>query len=208
MSAHCEHHGGHAHASDTPPGVRRALWIALLANAAMFFVEIGSGLVAGSLSLLADAVDFAGDTASYGLSLAALGWAVVWRSRVALLKAAFMGLFGVGLLATALWRFWHGTPPEAFTMGVVGTMALAVNLSVAWLLYAFRNGDANLRSVWLCTRNDALGNIAVLAASLGVFGTGRAWPDLAVAAIMASLALSASVAVLRQANAELASAQA
>ena len=203
VSAHCQHHHHHNdHAA--PPGVRRALWVALLANAAMFFIEVGSGLASGSLSLLADAVDFAGDAASYGLSLAALGWALVWRSRVALLKAASMGLFGLLLLGAALWRLWAGAPPEALTMGAVGLLALAVNLGVAWLLYAFRNGDANLRSVWLCTRNDALGNLAVLAAAAGVFGTGRAWPDLAVAGIMAGLALSAGWAVLRQARAELA----
>ncbi|EHR70080.1 Co/Zn/Cd efflux system component [Burkholderiales bacterium JOSHI_001] len=207
MSAHHDHsHDHHAHepVAPTTPGVRRALWIALVLNAAMFGVEIASGISSGSVSLLADAIDFAGDAASYGLSLAVLSMAMVWRSRTALLKAASMGAFGVVVLGRALWLVWHGQPPQAMTMGLVGTLALAVNLGVAWLLYAFRNGDANLRSVWLCSRNDAIGNLAILAAAAGVFGTHQAWPDLVVAAIMAFLAISASLAVLRHAREELA----
>lgn len=202
MSAHCQHDHGHGQATNGP-AVRRALWLALLANAAMFAVEVGSGLASGSVALLADAVDFAGDAASYALSLAVLALAPVWRSRTALLKAAAMGTFGVGVLGLALWRLWHGQPPEPLTMGVVGLAGLLVNLGVAWLLYRFREGDANLRSVWLCSRNDALGNLAVLGAAAGVFGTGRAWPDLAVATFMATLAVTASVAVYRQARNEL-----
>jgi Co/Zn/Cd efflux system component len=172
-------------------------------NVVFFLIEIGSGLASGSVSLLADAVDFAGDSANYALSLVVLSMAPVWRTRVALLKAAAMGSFGMAVLARALWLVWNGTPPQAMTMGVVGLLALLANLGVAWLLFSFRNGDANLRSVWLCSRNDALGNLAVVVAALGVLGTGSAWPDLAVATIMAGLAITASVAVLKQARQEL-----
>ncbi|MFO1330327.1 MAG: cation transporter [Rubrivivax sp.] len=187
-----------------PPGYARVLWIALVANALMALVEIASGMASGSVSLLADAVDFAGDAANYGLSLAVLSMAMVWRSRVAWIKGWSMAAFGLFVIGRAVWTLVTGRVPEPLTMGVVGVLALAVNLGVAWLLYAYREGDANMRSVWLCTRNDALANLAVLAAAAGVFGTGRAWPDLVVALVMAALALSAAVAVLRHAHAELA----
>lgn len=206
MSAHCH---DHCHAPATgavPPGYRRALWIALVVNATMALVEIGFGLAAGSVSLLADAVDFFGDAANYGLSLLVLGLAPHWRSRVAWLKGWAMAAFGVFVLSRAGWSLATGQVPEPVTMGVVGVLALAANVGVALLLYAWRDGDANMRSVWLCTRNDAFGNLAVLAAALGVFGTGRAWPDLVVAVVMASLALTAARSVLRQARAELAAA--
>ena len=186
------------------PRWRRALWIALAVNALMFLVELGAGLHAGSVSLLADAVDFAGDAANYGLSLAVLSMAVVWRSRAALIKGATMLAYGGFVLIKAGWMSLGGGVPEAMTMGVVGLMALLANAGVALLLYAWRDGDANMRSVWLCSRNDALSNLAVIAAAAGVFGTGSAWPDLAVAAIMASLALAAGVSVVQQARAELA----
>lgn len=210
MSAHCKHdpdHGhGHSHGipAGAPPGYRRALWIALVVNALMFAVEIASGVQAGSVSLLADSIDFFGDAANYGLSLAVLSMGLAWRSRAALLKAASMLGFGVVVLGRALWSALHGVTPEAMTMGVVGLLALAANVGVALLLYAWRDGDANMRSVWLCTRNDAIGNLAVMGAALGVFGTGSAWPDLAVAAVMAALALTAGWSVLRQARSELA----
>ena len=187
-----------------PPGYRRALWVALIVNALMAVVEVTSGLAAGSVSLLADAVDFAGDAANYGLSLAVLSLALAWRSRVAWIKGWSMAAFGVFVLGRGVWSLLTGQVPEPLTMGVVGTLALAANVGVALLLYRFRDGDANMRSVWLCTRNDALGNLAVLAAALGVFGTGQAWPDLIVAAVMATLALSAARSVLRQARAEMA----
>lgn len=205
MSAHCHHDHCHDHGAPgaVPPGYRRALWVALLVNAAMAVVEISSGLAAGSVSLLADAVDFMGDASNYGLSLAVLSLATVWRSRVAWLKGWAMAGFGVFVLGRALWSLASGDVPEPVTMGLVGTLALLANLGVAWLLYAFREGDANMRSVWLCTRNDALGNLAVLAAAAGVFGTGHAWPDLVVAVVMAGLALSAARSVLRQARQEL-----
>ena len=186
-----------------PPGYARVLWIALVANALMALVEIASGVASGSVSLLADAVDFAGDAANYGLSLAVLSMAMVWRSRVAWIKGWSMAAFGLFVIGRAVWTLVTGRVPEPLTMGVVGVLALAVNLGVAWLLYAYREGDANMRSVWLCSRNDAIGNLAVMAAALGVFGTGSGWPDLAVAAVMGVLALSAARSVIQQARAEL-----
>ena len=186
-----------------PPRYRRVLWIALFANLAMFGVEIVAGWGARSVSLLADAVDFFGDAANYGLSLAVLSLAVVWRSRTALIKGLTMGAYGLYVLGQALWNAFAGVVPEAMTMGVVGALALAVNVTVAVLLYAFRSGDANMRSVWLCSRNDAIGNLAVMLAALGVFGTGAAWPDLLVATLMGGLGLSAARSVIRQARQEL-----
>jgi Co/Zn/Cd efflux system component len=205
MSAHCHHDQHHPAPDHQPPkGYRRALWLALAVNLAMFGLEIAAGLRSGSVSLLADAIDFFGDAANYGLSLAVLPLGLAWRSRAALVKAASMLAFGTLVLGRALWAAAQGVPPEAMTMGLVGTLALAANVGVAWLLYAFRNGDANMRSVWLCTRNDAIGNLAVMLAALGVMGTGTAWPDLAVATAMAGLAISAGLSVLRQARRELA----
>lgn len=204
MSAHCcEHETPAAEKLVDLPRYRRVLWVALAMNAAMFVVEIVGGVSAGSLSLLADAVDFAGDALNYGVSLAVLAAAVAWRARAAMLKAASMIGFGLYVLGSALWSIWHGQVPNATTMGVVAVLALATNLSVAWMLYAFREGDANMRSVWLCTRNDAISNLAVMAAALGVFGTGTAWPDLGVAGLMAALALHGGWQVLRQARQEI-----
>lgn len=204
MSAHCCDH-------DTPkpetlvnlPRYRKILWIALIINAALFFIEIGAGLQAGSLSLLADAVDFAGDALNYAVSLAVLASALAWRARAAMLKAVSMMGFGLYVLGAAVWALWHGGVPQATTMGAVALLALLANVAVAWMLYAFREGDANMRSVWLCSRNDAIGNLAVFVAALGVFGTGSAWPDLAVASLMAALALHGGWTVMRQARGEL-----
>jgi Co/Zn/Cd efflux system component len=179
------------------------LWIALVVNALMFLIELIAGWHSGSVSLLADAVDFLGDAANYGVSLAALGMAAAWRSRTALVKGWSMAAYGVFVLAKAGWAALHGVVPEPATMGAVGVLALLANGGVAFLLYAFRQGDANMRSVWLCTRNDAIGNVAVLLAAAGVSATGSGWPDLVVAAIMAALALSAGHSVVRRANGEL-----
>ncbi|TFZ06251.1 cation transporter [Ramlibacter henchirensis] len=203
MSAHHEHHHHELPPGQAPAGYARALWIALAVNAGMFAIEIAAGLRSGSVSLLADAIDFFGDAANYGVSLAVLALHVTWRARSALLKAASMALFGVAVLARTGWSMWQGVLPEAATMGAVGTLALAANVGVALMLYRFREGDANMRSVWLCTRNDALGNLAVMAAALGVFGSGTAWPDLAVAAGMALLALTSAASVTMQARVEL-----
>jgi Co/Zn/Cd efflux system component len=182
---------------------RRVLWIALAANAAMFVVEVFASFFSGSSALAADAADFLGDAANYALSLGALALGGAWSSRVAWLKGSAMALYGVGVLAYASWRAWVGTPPEPLMMGAVGLLALAVNFSVAALLFRFREGDANMRSVWLCTRNDVIANLAVLAAAAGVLGTGTVWPDVAVAVLLASLGLSSGAEVLRRARAEL-----
>lgn len=185
------------------PGYRRILWVALIVNAAMFGIEIVSGVAAGSVSLLADAVDFFGDAANYAVSLFVLGMAPVWRSRTALWKGVTMGGYGLFVLGAAIWHAVSGTVPEHVTMGATGFLALCANLLVAVLLFSRRNGDANMRSVWLCTRNDAIGNVAVMLAALGVFGTGAGWPDIMVASIMALLGLSAARSVIGQARTEL-----
>ncbi len=181
--------------------------MALAVNVAMFGVELAGGYSAGSLSLLADAIDFGGDAANYAVSLAVLSAALRWRARTAQLKAICMMGFGLFVLGRALWAFWSSVVPDAATMGAIGLLALVANVAVAWALYAFREGDANMRSVWLCSRNDAFGNIAVMVAALGVQGSGRAWPDLVVAAAMAALALNGGWVVMRQAQLELAQAQ-
>ncbi|MDT7838491.1 cation transporter [Aquabacterium sp. OR-4] len=204
MSQSCGSHGGcQAPPAARNPRYRRVLWLALWINLAMFAVELAGGLRAGSVSLLADAIDFLGDAANYGVSLLVLGMALQWRARAALFKGLCMGGFGMFVLGRALWAALNGDTPEPITMGAIGSLALVANVAVAWMLYAWREGDANMRSVWLCSRNDAIGNLAVMGAALGVFGTGRAWPDLLVALVMAGLALSASRAVLRQAVGEL-----
>ena len=187
------------------PRFRRALWIALVVNAAMFFVEIAGGVVSGSVALWADAVDFAGDAANYGVSLAALSLGLVWQSRVALIKGGSMAVFGLVVALKSAWALLEGVPPEPVTMGVIGALALVANVGVAVLLYAYRDGDANRRAVWLCSRNDAIGNLFVLLAAGGVFGTGLGWPDSMVALGMGLLAVSSGVAVIRLARAELAS---
>ncbi|HRP96222.1 MAG TPA: cation transporter [Rhodocyclaceae bacterium] len=203
----CCHDGCTTATAATDARYRRVLWIALWLNAAMFVVEIAGGLRSGSVSLLADAIDFGGDAANYGLSLAVLSMGLAPRARAALVKAATMGAFGLFVLAKTGWATMQGVPPEAVTMGLVALLALAVNVGVAVMLFAWRDGDANRRSVWLCSRNDAIGNVAVAAAALGVFGTGSAWPDLVVAAVMGGLAISAGVNVVRQARGELATAR-
>lgn len=203
MSAHCDHHAPQTEKIVNLSRYRQILWIALVVNFTMFLVEIGAGVQAGSLSLLADAVDFAGDALNYAVSLAVLASALAWRARAAVFKAATMIGFGLYVLGSAVWSVWNGELPQAVTMGAVAMLALAANVAVAWMLYAFREGDANMRSVWLCSRNDAIGNVAVLLAALGVFGTGSAWPDLVVASLMATLALHGGWTVLRQARNEL-----
>ena len=185
---------------------RRALWFALWVNAAMFFIEVVAGWQAGSVSLLADAVDFFGDATNYVISLSVLSLGMLWRSRAALFKGITMLLFGLAILGKVVWDSLYGTPPAALTMGLVGGLALLANVAVAGVLYAFRSGDADMRSVWLCSRNDAIGNIAVMIAAAGVFGSGQAWPDLAVAGLMAVLAITSGLSVIKLARAEFADA--
>jgi Co/Zn/Cd efflux system component len=203
MSAHCHSHSTSDAPNSADPRYCRILWIALVLNLAMFIVELAAGLASGSVSLLADAIDFFGDAANYGVSLAVLSMALVIRAKAALLKAACMLGFGLFVLGKAAWSARTGIPPEAITMGVVGFMALCVNVGVAAMLYAYRNGDANMQSVWLCSRNDALSNIAVILAAFGVFGTASVWPDVIVASLMGMLAISSGFAVFRKARQEL-----
>jgi Co/Zn/Cd efflux system component len=185
------------------PAYRRVLWAVLAINALMFAVEIGAGLAAGSAALQADALDFLGDAANYAISLFVVGMALRYRAMAALAKGATMGVFGLWVIGTVLWHAMHGTLPSALTMGAVGLSALAANAASFGLLWAHRGGDANMRSAWICTRNDVLGNLAVLLAAAGVFGTGTGWPDIVVAAIMASLALQGAWIVARQSLSEL-----
>jgi len=203
MSASCCSNGCSAPQAEVPPGYKRVLWIALIANLAMFVVEIASGWNAQSVSLLADAVDFMGDAMNYGLSLFALTLAVVWRSRTALAKGLTMGAYGLFVLGEAIRHLTYATVPDARVMGWVSLMALVTNGGVAVMLYAYRTGDANMRSVWLCSRNDAIGNLAVMLAAAGVLGSGAGWPDAVVAIGMAGLGLSAAISVVRQARSEL-----
>ncbi|MGJ0622230.1 MAG: cation transporter [Methylocystis sp.] len=200
MSAHCCHH----HAPSEPdPRYRRVLWTVLAINAAGFLVEMAAGLAAGSASLQADALDFLGDAANYAISLSVFGLALRWRATAALIKGASMGVFGLWVIGSTAWYAMFAAVPRAEVMGAVGLLALAANVLCLVLLMGFRSGDSNMRSVWLCSRNDVIGNIAVLVAASGVLATDTGWPDLGVAAVMATLAISTSVQVIRQARAEL-----
>jgi Co/Zn/Cd efflux system component len=182
---------------------RRALWVALAVNAGMFLAELAAGVAAGSASLQADAMDFLGDAANYAISLGVAGMALVWRARAALVKGVSLAALGLWVVGNAAWHALAGTLPDAPVMGAVGVLALAANAGVALMLYRYRGGDANMRSVWICSRNDAIGNLAVLLAALGVFGTGTGWPDLAVASVIAALGLSGGWQIVRQARLEL-----
>jgi len=182
--------------------MRRILYVVLIVNVGMFAVELAAGLAAQSVSLQADAIDFLGDAATYAITLAVMGMALRWRAGAALLKGASMGLFGIFVLGAAIWHAVNGTLPGAHIMGSVGFAALVANVFCAVLLLRFREGDANMRSVWLCSRNDAISNVAVMIAAAGVFATDTGWPDAIVAAIMATLALSSSYQVLRHALSE------
>lgn len=183
-------------------GWRRALWIALVVNAGFFLAEFLAGVAAGSAVLQADALDFFGDAANYAISLGVVGLTQTWRARAAFTKGATLIVFAVFVLCSTGWHALRGTLPGAEAMGVVGLAALFANGGVALMLYRFRGGDANMRSVWICSRNDALGNLAVLLAALGVFGTGTGWPDVVVAAIMGGLGLSGGWQIVRQARRE------
>ena len=197
----CGHHKGDEHRANS--GYRRALWLVLAINAAMFIVEIGAGVAAGSASLQADALDFLGDAGNYAISLFVVGMALRYRATAALFKGLTMGLFAFWVIGIAAWNAANGTLPGAFTMGAVGSAALLANAASFGLLWAYRTGDANMRSAWICTRNDVLGNLSVLLAAAGVFGTGAGWPDIVVAGVMAVLAIQGAVAVIRQSFVEL-----
>jgi Co/Zn/Cd efflux system component len=199
---HDHHRSADARPLDSPSW-RRALWVALAVNAGMFLAEIVAGVAAGSASLQADALDFLGDAANYAISLSVAGMVLTWRARAALLKGASLGALGLWVLVSTAWHAYAGTLPQAGVMGVVGLLALLANAGVALMLYRFRTGDANMRSVWICSRNDAVGNVAVVLAAAGVFGTGTGWPDVIVASVMASLGLSGGWQIMRQAQGEL-----
>lgn len=195
--------GGCASSPPVDRTYRRVLWIALCVNAGMFLLELVAGAAAGSASLQADALDFLGDAANYAISLVVLGMALSWRARAALLKGLSLGVLGLWVAGQTAWNAAHQTIPQAEVMGVVGVLALIANVACALMLYLHRHGDANRRSVWICSRNDAIANLAVLAAAGGVFGTGAGWPDVVVAGIMAVLAVSGAMQIVRQALAEL-----
>lgn len=199
----CCEHACEATAPAGDPRWRRVLWAALAINAVMFAVEIGGSVLADSSALLADAVDFLGDAFNYGLSLAVLALSPLARTRAAAVKGATMTAYGLFVAGQATWAWSQGVVPAPATMGAIAVLALLANASVALLLYRYRNGDANMRSVWICSRNDVLGNLAVIAAAIGVFGTAQGWPDAAVAAILAALAVSGGFTVMRHARDEM-----
>ncbi|MFY9288000.1 MAG: cation transporter [Alphaproteobacteria bacterium] len=189
--------------ANTGSSYRRILWAALVINVLMFGVEIFAGFKSGSSSLMADSIDFFGDAANYGISLFVLGMALSWRAKASLLKGSTMVAFGIWIAGVTVQHALSGTVPEAPVMGAIGLLALIANATVALMLYRYRKGDSNMRSVWICSRNDALGNIAVMLAALGVFGTQSGWPDFIVAGIMATLALSGGIQIIRHAMQEL-----
>lgn len=199
----CNHNHAAAPHGHQSEAYRKVLWGALLINASMFAIEVGSGLHSNSMSLLADSLDFLGDSANYALSLFVLGMAMGTRAKASLIKGLSLGLFGCGVLVMSLLHLLNGQTPEASTMSAVGTLALVANVAVALMLYKWREGDSNMRSVWLCSRNDAIGNIAVVVAGFLVAWTGSALPDLTVALLMALLGLQSAYVVIQQARVEL-----
>lgn len=181
------------------PRYKRVLWIVIFINAAMFTVEMSAGKFAGSQALQADALDFLGDAVTYGMSLAVIGMSLRVRSTAALLKGVSLLLMGLWIFGSTVYQLLVLETPKAEIMGLIGLLALAANLASVLLLMRYKDGDANVRSVWLCSRNDAIGNVAVMVASFAVFVTTSAWPDLIVAMIMAGLFLGSAQLILVQA---------
>lgn len=190
--------------AENDPGYRRALWLVVALNLGFGVIEVVGGLVAGSQALLADSLDFLGDGTITLLGLLALGWAATARAKIAYAQGLFLLTLGIGVIGVAIWRAMTATAPEAELMGGIGFAALAVNVTAALILSRYREGDANVRAVWLFSRNDALANVAVIVAAGLVAWTGKAWPDLAVAAVIAALFLHSAFEILRSARAELA----
>ena len=182
---------------------KRALWIVIIINAVMFVVEMTAGFASSSQALKADALDFLGDTVTYGLSLYVIGMSVVWRARAALFKGASLAVMGLWVMGSTIYYTLHNSAPQAEIMSSIGALALVANLISVGILLKYRDGDSNVRSVWLCSRNDAIGNVAVILAAGGVWSTGTAWPDLIVAGIMASLFLWSAASIIRQARGEI-----
>ena len=184
-------------------GYKRALLAVIFINAVMFFVEITAGLKSGAQALLADALDFAGDSATYTISLLVIGASLRTRAMASLFKGGSLAFIAIIILASSLYRFLGDTVPVAETMGLIGFLALLANLTSLLILMRWREGDSNVRSVWLCSRNDAVGNVGVIIAGIVVAITGAAWPDLIVAILLATLFLRSSVSIISQARAEL-----
>lgn len=178
---------------------KRRLWLVIAINAAMFAVEMGAGQMSGSQALKADALDFLGDALTYGISLAVIGATLRTRALAALGKGVSLLLMGIWVFGSTVYQVFYVGVPQAEIMGVIGFMALAADLISVMLLARYKDGDANVRSVWLCSRNDAIGNVAVMIAALGVWGTATGWPDLVVAGIMAGLFLNSAFQILTQA---------
>lgn len=195
MSACCGHDATFEGLSDA---YKTRLWIVIAINAAMFAVEMTAGHMAGSQALQADALDFSGDALTYGISLAVIGRSLAIRSTAALAKGVSLFLMGLWVFGSTVYQVFVLDVPQAGIMGGIGFLALAANLASVILLMQYKDGDANVRSVWLCSRNDAIGNIAVMIAALGIWGTASGWPDLIVAGIMATLFLSSSTQIIRQ----------
>ena len=185
------------------PTYKRVLWVVIFINAAMFVVEMSAGKLAGSQALQADALDFLGDALTYGLSLAVIGMSLRVRSTAAFLKGLSLLAMGLWVFGSTLYQFFVLGMPSAEIMGLVGLLALAANLASVFLLMRYKDGDANVRSVWLCSRNDAIGNVAVMIASVAVWLTATAWPDLVVAIFMAGLFLRSAQLILVQSWQEL-----
>lgn len=181
---------------------RSILWLVIAINGAMFAIELAAGKLAGSQALQADALDFLGDSLTYGLSLAVIGMSLRTRSFAAMLKGFSLLVMGLWVLGSTLYQTLILGVPKAEVMGAIGLLALAANLASVLLLMRYKDGDSNVRSVWLCSRNDAIGNVAVMGAAAAVWMLASAWPDLLVAAIMASLFLNSSFLILRQAFSE------
>ncbi len=182
---------------------RRVLWIVIAINGLMFVVEMMAGVASQSKSLQADALDFIGDTATYAISLYVVGRALKVRATAAMIKGFALAALGLWVLGSTIYRVFYIGIPDAAMMGIVGVLAFAANAISALLLLRFRDGDSNVRSVWLCSRNDAIGNLAVILAASGVWSLKTGWPDLIVAGIMASLFLHSATRILRQAWGEI-----
>lgn len=190
------------------PDYKRRLWLVIAINAVMFLVEMGAGALAGSRALQADALDFLGDTFTYGVSLAVIGSTLRVRAWTAFIKGISLTLIGLWVLGATAYYVLIVETPRAEVMGVVGFLALVANVASVLILRRYKEGDANVRSVWLCSRNDAIGNVAVMLAAAGVWITASKWPDLIVAATMAGVFVTSSVQILRQSIGELRSSEA
>lgn len=203
MSANCHQSSCQSESSINDLRWRRVLWIALALNAAMFVVEGLAGTMAGSRSLQADALDFFGDAANYAISLGVAGMGLRWRSGAALAKGITILLFGIAVFCWTIWGLFNGSSPEPQAMTIIGSLALTVNVGVTIILFRYRRGDANMRSVWICSRNDAINNLLVIAAGIVVLWTGSNWPDLLVALVMATLGIAGGWSIILEARREL-----